>query len=123
MHGLALMPVCMLPAMRGDAGAPMNTFTAPSEGEAGAPLAPRIESELHNHFAYIEAALQGREYFVGDALTGADIQMSFVFEAGSLRGPLSDYPNMDAFLTRIQSRPAYQRALAVGGPYRFARQA
>ena len=92
-------------------------------GEAGAPLAPRIESELHNHFAYIEAALQGREYFVGDSLTGADIQMSFVFEAGSLRGPLSDYPNMDAFLTRIQSRPAYQRALAVGGPYRFARQA
>lgn len=89
-------------------------------GDAGKPLWPRIESELHNHFAYINAALQGREYFVGDSLTGADVQMSFVFEAGSSRGPFEQYPNMVAFKERMQLRPAYQRALKVGGPYRFA---
>jgi glutathione S-transferase len=88
-------------------------------GEAGAPLSPRIEGELHNHFAYIDSALQGREYFVGNSLTGADVQMSFVFEAGSTRGPMDQYPNMIAFMQRMQARPAYQRALKVGGPYRF----
>ena len=36
-------------------------------GEAGAPLHPRIKSELANHLGYIDAALLGREYLVGDA--------------------------------------------------------
>lgn len=89
-------------------------------GDAGRPLWPRIDGELHNHFDYIDRALEGREYFVGDSLTGADVQMSFVFEAGSSRGPFDRYPNMVAFKERMQMRPAYQRAIKVGGPYRFA---
>ena len=60
---------------------------------------------------------------MGDSLTGADTPMSFVVEAGSTRGPMAQYPNMLAFMDRIQARPAYQRALAVGGSYRFARTA
>jgi len=87
-------------------------------GEAGAPLAPRINSELKNHLGYVDAALQGREWLVGDALSGADIQMSFVAEAA--RGLRVDYPHMDAWLRRFQHRPAYQRALARGGPYSMA---
>ncbi len=55
-----------------------------------------------------------------DAVTGADVQMSFVFEAGGSRGPMAQYPNRVAFMNRMQARPAYQRALKVGGPYRFA---
>src|SRR5260370_33547472 len=46
--------------------------------EAGAPLHPRIESEMANHLGYIDGALRGGEFFVGNSLTGADIQMSFV---------------------------------------------
>jgi glutathione S-transferase len=46
--------------------------------EAGAPLHPRIDSETKNHLGYVDAALKGREFFVGTSLTGADIQMSFV---------------------------------------------
>ena len=45
-------------------------------GEAGAPLHPRIEGEIANHLAYVDGALEGRQFFVGDSLTGADIQMS-----------------------------------------------
>ena len=48
--------------------------------EAGAPLHPRIDSEMKNHLGYVDGALEGREFFVGQSLTGADIQMSFVAE-------------------------------------------
>src|SRR5436190_146707 len=48
--------------------------------EAGAPLHPRIDREIANHLGYVDGALKGREFFVGQALSGADIQMSFVGE-------------------------------------------
>ena len=48
--------------------------------EAGAPLHPRIDSELANHLGFIDGALKGRDFFIGQSLTGADIQMSFVGE-------------------------------------------
>lgn len=87
-------------------------------GEAGAPLQPRIEGELANHLGYIERALQGREWLLGDALSGADVQMSFVGEAA--RGLRAGYPNIDAWVRRFQQRPAYRRALERGGPYSMA---
>ena len=87
-------------------------------GEAGAPLAPRIESEIANHLGYVNQALEGREWLVGDYLTGADIQMSCVGEAA--RGLRKAYPNIDAWVKRFQSRPAYRKALERGGPYSLA---
>ena len=87
-------------------------------GEAGAPLAPRIDSEISNHMGFVNASLEGREWLVGSALSGADIQMSFVGEAA--RGLRADYPNIDAWVKRFQARPAYQRALERGGPYTLA---
>ena len=87
-------------------------------GDAGAPLAPRISSELANHLGYVDRSLQGRDWLVGDGLTGADIQMSFVGEAA--RTLRASYPAMDALVRRFQARPAYQRALERGGPYTLA---
>ena len=87
-------------------------------GEAAAPLQPRIASELANHLGYVDRSLQGRDWLVGDDLTGADIQMSFVGEAA--RDLRTQYPAMDAWVRRCQSRPAYQRALERGGPYALA---
>ena len=57
--------------------------------EAGAPLWPRIDSELKNHFDYMSAALGQRDYFVGNQFSAADIQLSFVLDAGASRGPLA----------------------------------
>ena len=87
-------------------------------GDAAAPLGPRIKSELANHLGYVNRALESREFLVGDSLTGADIQMSFVGEAA--RGLRASYPAMDAWIRRLQARPAYQRALVRGGPYALA---
>ena len=87
-------------------------------GEAGAPLKPRIDSELANHLGFVNQSLAGRDFLVGDSLTGADVQMSFVGEAA--RELRVQYPAMDAWVRRLQARPAYQRALERGGPYALA---
>ena len=88
--------------------------------EAGAPLHPRIDSELANHLGYVDRALEGRDFFVGASLTGADIQMSFVGEMAKVFDKLGPYPNLAAWLTRMHARPAFQRSIEKGGAYRFA---
>jgi len=88
-------------------------------GEGGAPLSPRIEGEIANHLGYVEGRLQGRAFFVGDGLTGADVMMSFVAEVAKALGALSAYPAFEAWLDRMHARPAWARAVARGGPYRL----
>jgi glutathione S-transferase len=87
-------------------------------GDAGLPLAPRINGELDNHLGFVDRALHGREWLLGDVFSGADIQMSFVGEAA--RELRTRFPNLDAWVRRFQQRPAYRRALERGGPYSFA---
>jgi glutathione S-transferase len=89
--------------------------------EAGAPLHPRIDSEMANHLGYVDRALKGREFFVGRSLTGADIQMSFVGEMAKVFGKLGPYSNLSAWLTRMHARPAFRRSIEKGGAYRFAK--
>ena len=89
-------------------------------GEAAAPLAPRIDSEIANHLGYVESSLTGRDWLVGGDLSGADIQMSFIGEIAGAWGLRAHYPSIDAWVKRFQARPAYQRALEKGGPYSFA---
>jgi glutathione S-transferase len=90
-------------------------------GEAGAPLHPRIESETANHLGYIDGALRGRHYLVGEDLTGADIQMSFVGELAGAYGKRAGYPAIEDWIARLHARPAYKAALERGGGYSFAR--
>ncbi|MDR3453122.1 MAG: glutathione S-transferase [Rhodoferax sp.] len=90
-------------------------------GDAGAPLFPRIESEIANHLGYVNQSLQGRDWLVGSDLTGADIQMSFVGEVAGSRGNRENFPHIQAWVERFQARPAYRRAIERGGPYAHAR--
>lgn len=92
-------------------------------GEAGAPLQPRIQSETANHLGYVDRALAGREFLVGDSLTGADVQLGFVGEAARAFGRNAGYPNLAAWVDRLQARPAYQAALERGGAYSYAPRA
>ncbi|MEZ5653120.1 MAG: glutathione S-transferase [Burkholderiaceae bacterium] len=89
-------------------------------GEAGAPLSPRIESEIDNHLGYVNRALAGKTWLLGDAFTGADVQMSFVGEIAGAYGRRKPYEHLDAWVKRFQARPAYKAALERGGAYRFA---
>ena len=86
-------------------------------GEGGGPMLARAESEIRNHLSYANGALAGRQYYVGDDLTGADIMMSFVAEVGRAFGKLKDYPHLDAWIDRMHARPAWKVALDKGGTY------
>jgi glutathione S-transferase len=88
-------------------------------GDVVAPIMPRIDSETENHFSYMNDHMTGREYFVGDELTGADFMMSFPLEAAKLRGLLTPYTSLLTFVDRVQGQPAYLRGLERGGAYSF----
>jgi glutathione S-transferase len=88
-------------------------------GDAGAPLQPRIKSEIERHLAYLDGLLEGRDWFVGDELGAADIQLSFAIQAGRALHGLAEFKNLERFADRIRERPAYQKALARGGAYAF----
>ena len=89
-------------------------------GEAGAPLMPRIDSEMANHLGYVDRALEGRQFLVGDDLTGADVQMSFVGEVAGAFGRLPSYPNLAAWTGRLHARPAFKASIEKGGVYGLA---
>lgn len=77
-----------------------------------------LDRNVKRHLEFMEERLTNAEWFCGDILTAADIQMSFPIEAAAVRSNLAeDYPRLNAFLERIQSMPTYQSALEKGGPY------
>lgn len=88
-------------------------------GEAGAPLKPRIDSEIARHLGWIDSELAGRDWLVGEGLTGADIQLSFVADIARVFGLRSRYPALEAWAARFQARPAFVRALEKGGSYAY----
>ncbi len=85
-------------------------------GDAGAPLHPRLESEIANHLGYVDTSLAGKDWLMGD-FSAADIQMSFVGEVAGAFGRFGQFPNIAAWVKRFQDRPAYRKALEKGGPY------
>ena len=46
--------------------------------------------------------------------------MSFVGDMAKVYDKLGPYPDLAAWLSRMQARPAFQRSIEKGGPYRFA---
>lgn len=85
-------------------------------------LATLVTPQLRQHMAFWEGELGKSEWFAGDDFTAADIQMSFPLEAASARGGLEQgHPKAMAWLAKIHARPAYQRALEVGGPYEIGK--
>lgn len=81
----------------------------------------KFQPMIDVHLDYIESELDKRPWFAGDAFTAADVMMSFPLEAGVARaGATQGRPHIAAWLEKIHARPAYQAALAAGGPYAYA---
>ena len=90
-------------------------------GEAGVPLHGRVHGEVDKHFQFLETEMTGRDFVVGNDLTGADFQLTFLLEGSELSEMLGPYPALHRYLKRMQDRPAYKRALEVGGSYDMRR--
>jgi len=81
----------------------------------------RIQPMIDVHLDFIEQELAQRPWFAGDAISAADIMMSFPLEAARSRAGLgASRPATIAWLEKVHARPAYQAALAKGGPYAYA---
>jgi glutathione S-transferase len=81
----------------------------------------RIQPMIDVHLDFIEAELAQRHWFAGDEFTAADVMMSFPVEAAVARADAANgRPHLAEWLKRIHARPAYQAALARGGPYAYA---
>jgi glutathione S-transferase len=81
----------------------------------------RLQPMMDTHLDYIEAELASRPWFAGDRFSAADVMMSFPLEAARVRAGLgSSRPATIRWLDTIHARPAYQAALARGGPYAYA---
>ena len=88
-------------------------------GEAGKPLQPMISSEIKKILDYCEQQLTKYEYFAGDKITGADIQMIFPLEAAKSKGLLSEYDACNDYVIKIHKRKAYIAAIEAGGAYAY----
>lgn len=99
--------------------APMPFFIKPvARGIVARVRDGYLDRNVSRNLAFMESALSGGDWFTGNTMTAADIQMSFPVEAAEVRASLDpDYPQLKKFLDRIRARPAYQRALEKGGPY------
>ena len=120
-EGSAMPPLLMKLVFDKVRSAPVPFFIKPvvkgiADKVTSSFIAPNISSLL----AFMERELAQRPWFAGAQFSAADIQMSFPLEAAASRGGLDTrYPKLSDFLARIHARPAYQRALEAGGPYKL----
>jgi len=80
-----------------------------------------IDPNLRRQYDFMQQELADHgPWFAGRDFSAADIQMSFPVEAAAARGGLdARWPAVMDWLQRIHARPAYHRALQVGGPYKI----
>ena len=80
----------------------------------GADMPPPLMKRVTNAWEQIERRLGEAEYFGGSHLTTADIMMAFQLTTSRAFNNMTidHMPNLKAYLQRIGSREAYQRAMA-----------
>ena len=117
-EGSAMPPLLLKLVFDRVASGPMPFFVRPvARAIANGANKAFIGPQLKFHLDYMESELGKSLWFAGDEFSAADIQMSFPLEAAQSRAGLdASRPRLSAFLQRIRERPAYQRAIARGGP-------
>ena len=74
------------------------------------------KAKLQLRFAELDKHLQGRQYLTGDTFTVADAYCFTILGwARMLMMPLTAYPTLQDYLSRIAARPAVQEAMRAEG--------
>lgn len=73
-------------------------------------------AKANDHLSYMNSKLAGKDYFMGKTFTPADAY-AFVVVGWTqwLEVPLTSYPHIQAFMTRVASRPAVAKVLKTEG--------
>jgi len=87
------------------------------EGSAS-PAGIRVLARMKQMLSFVDLALGNGPYFAGADFTAADVMMTFPFTTMRLflDYDLAPFPNILAYLKRIEARPAYRKAMALAGP-------
>lgn len=98
--------------------AKMPFFARPVAKKIAASIrAGYLDHTLENNLTFVNSSLSQGGWFCGEAMTAADIQMSFPLEAAEARTDLAQYPHITAWLQRIRALDSYRTAIEKGGPY------
>jgi glutathione S-transferase len=103
-EGSASMPVVM-PLFLGAFQVKSDAFT----GYAQQQIALQLD--------YVTALLEGQDYLVAKRFTAADLQLAFILQTARALGFLKGRDRLNAYLERLEARPAYKRAIERGGPF------
>ena len=83
------------------------------------PIAQKITDGFRNsflnpqtklHLDYVEQQLNHKTWLISEKITAADVMMSFPLQAACKRLPSVNYPNIMAYVARIEAEPHYQQA-------------
>ena len=74
-------------------------------------LSPFSEAESKLHLDHITAQLGANDYILGAKFSGADFGIAYMVSMAERLGLLSNYPKLLAYLQRVKSRPAFERAV------------
>jgi glutathione S-transferase len=120
-EGSAMPPLVMALVFNKVKSAPMPFFARPiAKAIADKVLKGFVMPNIEHQLVFMEAELAQRDWFAGRGFSAADVVMSFPLEAAASRGGLdARYAKLAGFLERIHARPAYQRALERGGPFKL----
>ncbi len=120
-EGTAMPPLVMALVFMKIKSAPMPFFAKPiANAIADKVMQGFVQPNLDRNREFMESELGERNWFAGRSFSAADVMMSFPVEAALSRGGDSKQaPKLAAFLERVRARPAWQRALERGGPYRL----
>lgn len=76
----------------------------------------KIARELKTNLDFLEETLKGRDFLLGDSLTIADIQMSYLVALAAAGGLIADHPEIAGYWDRLQNQPGLKKAEAAAGP-------
>ncbi len=75
------------------------------------------ENMARTHLGFVDSLLESEDYLIGREFTAADLQITFILQIAAGQGLLDARPRLREYIARMESRPAYQRALEKGGPF------
>src|SRR5258706_11214035 len=78
-----------------------------------------ITPDIAKTLKYLDAEVARNGYLMAEGFTGADIQMSYVIEMARMGKLHEPYASLEAWMSRLEERPAYKRAIERGGPVRL----
>lgn len=65
----------------------------------------------------MEDQLSEHPFIAGERFTAADIALGYTVQMASMRGALEGYPHTQAYVERMEARPAWKAALAKDGKF------